>query len=375
MGERVLIIHSWPPTPCLHGFDVGLRRLGYEVDRVGPSLDYGLAEQFRQLDPDCEYTVMEPGHPPIESLLKPDTAWVLYLYPHVKFLPTGLLDCPVPVIGWLTEEEKCAPVDERLYPWFDAAPTAVSHYSREAPGKGHDNRPCYNFIGQNWISPRYTGPRTLDMSFVGHWGLPGATDARDDDLRRVAVWCRANGVNFSPRSGIWLRDVVDLYRASKIVWSMAATGNQNLTYRVGEAFAGGALVLSPRPMSYGGLVSPLVEGEHVVFYNNQRQFAGYVRYYLQHEEGRERIGSAGAQWLRDNPIEAQVAFFVETVVTPLRGTFRERRRERAQRHGLTPEREQEDYRAYFEWQGPQPDVRQGQRGLARTITLRRGSPP
>lgn len=34
--SRVLVLHSYPPTPCLYGFEKGLRDLGYEVASAGP---------------------------------------------------------------------------------------------------------------------------------------------------------------------------------------------------------------------------------------------------------------------------------------------------------------------------------------------------
>ena len=347
MPDRVLILHSYPPTPCLFGFERGLKLLGYDVTCVGPYAPYGDEEQFRALEPSCRYIDPIQRAPHIADLLSDGYDWVLYLQPNRPFLPHGLLDCPVPVIGFLTEEYKFAQIDEPLYPWFDAAPTAMLHLSHAARRRGHDNRPCLNFIGQQWLWPDVKGEREIPIAFIGHFGVAGITDARDRELTAVWKWCQANGIRFDPMHGVYLRDLINTYRKSEIVWQMSGQGESNLTYRVGEAFAAGAMCLAKRPVSLGGLPAPIAEDEHIVYYDDPADCVAKIQHYLADDRARRRIGEAGAQWLRDNPLDAQVARFVKAVVDPIRDDFKARRAARARAHGLTPARERADWSRYF----------------------------
>ncbi|MEO2003035.1 MAG: hypothetical protein ABGY41_02935, partial [Candidatus Poribacteria bacterium] len=112
--DRVVLLHCYPPTPCLYPFEKGLRELGHEVIAFGPTGMYGDSSQFRALEPDCHYTAVPPAIS-VDELFdlaggQPD--WLLYLQPNGALLPRGLRDCPVPTVGWLTEEYKSADVDQ-----------------------------------------------------------------------------------------------------------------------------------------------------------------------------------------------------------------------------------------------------------------------
>ena len=59
-ADRVLILHSYPPTPCLYTFEKGLRELGHDVVSVGPTSPDADSSQFRELEPQCSYLSAEP---------------------------------------------------------------------------------------------------------------------------------------------------------------------------------------------------------------------------------------------------------------------------------------------------------------------------
>ncbi|MEO2004770.1 MAG: hypothetical protein ABGY41_11790, partial [Candidatus Poribacteria bacterium] len=239
IGKRVLLLHTFPPTPCLYPFEKGLRRLGFDVVAAGPpASSYGDHEQFRALEPECQYIEVD-GDAHIETLFEqtggvPD--WVLYLQPNASFLPRGLRDCPVPTIGWITEEYKFADVDQRLYYYFDVAPTSFPHIERLYRSRGYDHRVCCNFIFCNWLVPDVApGPRSVDVGFVGTIS-PTLSRTRCKDLERLLL-LRREGSNVVTREGVFLVDMLNFYADSKIVFQHSGQGPNNLTFRISEAMA------------------------------------------------------------------------------------------------------------------------------------------
>jgi hypothetical protein len=350
IGKRVLLLHTYPPTPCLYPFEKGLRRLGFDVVAAGPTAAYGDPEQFARLEPDCRYIEVD-GDIHIDALFErtggvPD--WVLYLQPGVGFLPRGLRDCPVPTVGWLTEEYKFADIDQRLYYYFDVAPTSFPHIERLYRERGYDHRVCCNFIFCNWLTPDpRPEPRTVDVGFIGMID-PELSRERCRELERLLL-LRREGVNVVARSGVFLMDMLDFYANSKIVFQHSGQGPNNLTFRISEAMAAGALVISGRPEDVGDLVGrQLVEGEHIVYYDSWRQAEELIRHYTTNEQERARIAEAGRRLiLEEFPWHKQIEYFVDTCVRTIPDDFLRRRSDRLARFGVDHRQECEDYARYF----------------------------
>ena len=350
IGKRVLLLHTYPPTPCLYPFEKGLRRLGFDVVTAGPAGPYGDPEQFRALEPECEYIEVD-GEAHIDTIFEqtggaPD--WVLYLQPNAPFLPRGLRDCPVPTVGWITEEYKFADVDQRLYYYFDVAPTSFPHIERLYRDRGYDHRVCCNFIFCNWLVPdARPGPRSVDVGFVGTIN-PQLSRERCKELERLLL-LRREGVNVVARSGVFLMDMLNFYADSKIVFQHSGQGPNNLTFRISEAMAAGALVLAGRPEDVGDLVGQqLVEGEHIVYYDSWEEAEELIRHYTRHEEERVRIAERGRRLITEEfPWHKQIEYFVDTCVRTIPGDYLARRHERLARFGVDDRREREDYARYF----------------------------
>jgi tetratricopeptide (TPR) repeat protein len=350
IGKRVLVLHSYPPTPCLYPIEKGLRLLGYDVVTAGPTASYGDLPQFERLEPD--YHCVEVG--PDEHLNDifertggaPD--WVLYLQPSAALLPEGLRDCPVPTVGWITEEYKFADVDQRLYYYFDVAPTTFPHISRLYRERGYDHRVCCNFIFCNWLVPD-TEPATreIDVGFVGTIH-PELSRERCLELERLLL-LRREGVNVVARTELFLVDMLNLYANSKIVLQHSGQGPNNLTFRVSEAMAAGALVLAGRPEEVVDLVGQqLVEGQHIVYYDSWKEAVQLIHHYKSNEEERARIAEAGRRLiLEEFPWYKQIEYFVDTCVRTIPEDYLRRRHERLARFGVDERREREDYARYF----------------------------
>ncbi len=350
VGKRVLVLHSYPPTPCLYPFEKGLRLLGYDVVTAGPTATYGDIPQFERLEPECQYVEIDADAHLNDIFEKTGGApdWVLYLQPNAALFPQGLRDCPVPTVGWITEEYKFADIDQRLYYYFDAAPTAFPHISRLYHERGYDHRACCNFIFCNWLVPdAEPETREIDVGFVGTLH-PELSRERCLALERLLL-LRHEGVNVVARAGLFLVDMLNFYANSKIVFQHSGQGPNNLTFRISEAMAAGALVLAGRPEDVGDLAGQrLVEGEHIVYYDSWDEAVELIRHYTSNEQERARIAEAGRRLIVEEfPWHRQIEYFVDTCVRTIPEDFLRRRRERLARFGVDERREREDYARYF----------------------------
>ncbi|MEO2002568.1 MAG: glycosyltransferase, partial [Candidatus Poribacteria bacterium] len=349
-GRSVLLLHSYPPTPCLYGFEKGLKALGYDVRCVGPYLKQKYEAQFREIEPECEY--IEP--PALDAELseifemsggQPD--WVLLLQPDRAFLPRGLRDCPVPTIAWWTEETKFADTDQSLYYYFDAAPTVLEAHSDACRERNFDNCPCFNFILMNWLNPtvEYVD-RPIDVAFVGSLNRT-ISRLRGRELEKL-LRLSDEGIHVVVREGMYLHDMLDVYARSKIVWQHSGQGGNNLTFRVSEAMSTGAFVLAPRPDDLAGLGDEgLDDGTHLVFYDDFDEARDLILYYIEHEDERKRIADAGRRHLSEKSWVSEVERFVDEIVDAIPPDFLERRHERLRHHGVDARRERMDYARYF----------------------------
>ena len=353
--QKVLLLHHYPPTPCLYGFEKGLKALGHDVVCVGPHVESPYERDFKRLEPDCAYIAPPTPDAEISQLFDltggtPD--WVLLLQPDAAFLPRGLRDCPVPTIAWRTEEAKLSDVDQALYYYFDAAPTVLGFHSRGCRERGFDNCPCFNFIGMNWLTPAAPeGDRPIDVAFVGTLD-PNLSRERGLELEKL-VRLSADGINVAVRQGLYLDAMLELYTRSKIVWQHSGQRGGNLTFRVSEAMSAGALVLAPRPDDFAGLGDAAIEdGTHLVYYDSFDEARDLIRYYVDHEDERRLIADAGRQHLTEQrPWLSEVERFVDEVVDAIPPDFLERRQQRLRRHGVDARRERLDYARYFQYHG------------------------
>jgi tetratricopeptide (TPR) repeat protein len=354
--KRVLVLHSFPPTPCLYTFHKGLRELGHDVRAVGPPSDYGDLDAWAEADPHCSYTQVDPDAD-MDGILgdlgwEPD--WIMYLRPNVPFLPRGMEELRQPVVAWLEDEFKFADMYHRLAYYFDLVGSSYPEIVSSFEAHGFDNWACFNYFTASWLTPRSedtTQRRELDISFIGH-SSPVQSRLRCLELEKLSRLSR-KGVRVYIREGVYLHDQMDVYRRSKIVFQHSGQGPPNLTYRLGEAMAAGAMVLARRPNRLGGLERPLEEGAHVVYYDDFEEAEDLIAYYLSHDAERQAIAEAGrryacveSSWLH------QVRAFLERHVYPMPPGHYERRRARLERFGVDERRRQIDRAWYFFTSGP-----------------------
>jgi len=347
----VLVLHSYPPVPCLHTFELGLRELAHDVVCVGVQGDYGSADAWRDVDPGCSYEIVarDAELADIFRLIGGAPDWVFYLRPNTGFLPRGLAECPVPTVAWLEDEFKNADTYHHLGYYFDLVGTAYPEIQESFQRAGHDNWVCFNYFTASWLTPVRPvvfSDRSIDVSFVGH-SAPKRTRLRCLELEKLCRLTR-EGIVVRVLEGPALRDMMAVYERSKIVFQHSGQGPPNLTYRVGEAMAAGAMVLAKRPNRVGGLMLPLVEGEHIVYYDDFDQAAALIHHYIDRDDERREIAEGGHRYVTEGaPWTPQVQAFLDEHVYTIDGEFRARRRERLARFGVDPRREQIDRALYF----------------------------
>jgi tetratricopeptide (TPR) repeat protein len=350
-GDRVLVLHSYPPVPCLYTFERGLRELGHDVVCVGPEGEYVSTDAWRAMDPTSSYQTVaaDAELTDIFRLIGGEPDWVFYLRPHIGFLPRGLAECPVPTVAWLEDEFKNIDAYRRLAYYFDLVGTAYPEIEENFRQAGHDNWVCFNYFTAGWLTPDVPiqfSDRAIDISFVGH-SVPKMTRLRCLELEKLRRLTR-EGVGVCVLEGPVLQGMMRIYARSKIVFQHSGQGPPNLTYRVGEAMAAGAMVLAKRPNRVGGLVRPLVEGEHIVYYDDFDEAAESIRYYLDHDDERRRVAEAGHRYVRvEAPWVSQVQAFLDQHVYTIDADFRGRRRERLARFGVDGRKQQIDRAMYF----------------------------
>lgn len=323
--QSVLILHSYPPTPCLYGFEKGMRELGFDVTVAANICDYGDREQFKELEPNYELLEITTDRPLLLDLFNqmrkmPDC--VMYLHPNNFYLPSDLGRCPVPTIGWLTEEYKCRELYEILFPYFDLAPTSFVTIAAQDADLGYDNRPYFDFRWLQWLKPNnFPATRSVDVGFVGAIGVSGVTDKRDAELMLLL-----SHTKIDIRSNLWLKELLDFYTNCKIVWQHGGQGENNLTYRISEATAAGAAIISKRPENRD--LAGLVENEGILLYDTHQEFKEKISQVLEDESYRcWLVDNARLLMVGDNHFAKQVERFVG-MIDALPDNFLELRKER-----------------------------------------------
>lgn len=124
-------------------------------------------------------------------------------------------------------------------------------------------------------------PKTNEVSFVG-----SLNKERNPDR----VWLIEQLAQYIPLH-IASGDYVKVYNQSKIVLNQSA--KRDVNFRTFEALGCGSFLLTERVEN--GLSDLFSEGTHLVLYekNNIHQIVQTIRYYLKHDEERERIAAQG----------------------------------------------------------------------------------
>lgn len=133
------------------------------------------------------------------------------------------------------------------------------------------------------IHGRQEAPKEFDVCFVGNL-MPGA---RSDLLRLIQQHFK------NCYSGqAYLEEMAKIYSSSRVVFNRSVKNDVNM--RVFEALASGSLLLT-NDLTDNGQAELFADGKHLATYRDGHELLDKLRYYLKHDDVREKIAAAGRQ--------------------------------------------------------------------------------
>ncbi len=282
----------------------------HEVRACGPVGSYPMPDQAR-------FDFQVPWHTAIDldqilAALSPFTPDVIIHFEAcTNIFYRGIEKAPCPTI-WRT-------VDNHIHGWQPLyAPT---HDVVLVAQK--DYLPLFEEVHDNafWLPlcsfPDVHHDRGLERTIAV--GFAGSTDPRMHAERARFFSRLTKRVPVDIRSGLDQEALSHFYNQTKIVINQSIQGDLN--YRVFEAMANGAMLLTPRIEN--GLPLLFQDGVELVTYTDGDvdEAAAALHYYLSHEEERERIAAAGARQVKNHSVEARALQILRWIEERLPAAF------------------------------------------------------
>jgi spore maturation protein CgeB len=149
----------------------------------------------------------------------------------------------------------------------------------------------------HWLPPAFyegvyrpvDSNKDLDFSFIGQ---PDNTVVRKGLTRKEFVERVGTELNGVIVQGVFGEAVNALYNRSRILFDR--TIYNNVGTRIFETIGSGGFVLANKGSVSSGLETLAIDGHHYVSYDDSYDdFIKKARYYIQHEEERKKIATAG----------------------------------------------------------------------------------
>jgi hypothetical protein len=148
-------------------------------------------------------------------------------------------------------------------------------------------------------------PRDFDVGFIGQLFGPGSERRRL--LDRLREKYRVN-----EQRNYLQAEISEVYSRSKIVLNLPV--GDDLNFRFFEALSCGAMLLTRRMANGQELL--FREGEHYASFDGEEELLDKVKYYLSHEEERQRIASQGAAEVKSkHTLELRVGQLLEEMAS------------------------------------------------------------
>lgn len=198
------------------------------------------------------------------------------------FIPYEVSKIPHPNVFWASDTH----ISPESYQWrlnharhfdtvFCAQQKAVDNFRRD----GIKNVHWMPHAVEPLAYPKQTTIKKYDVCFVGHINSENRIDALDRLFRVFPnFW-------YGQRT---FEEAAEKFGESKIVFNISITDDLNM--RTFEGMATGSLLLTSRNAE---VESVFEDGRHLVLYDNLDDMIDKARYYVEHEEERERIACAG----------------------------------------------------------------------------------
>lgn len=139
------------------------------------------------------------------------------------------------------------------------------------------------------------GSRPVDVGFVGN------VDVRSGRVPYLEAFQKA-GLPIDRRK-LFGVDLMQFYSQCKIVWNLG-WANGGIQTRFFEAMGAGAMVLTNEVKADTG--SPFQPGTHLATYKNEADAVEQAKYYLAHEEERNKIARQATLKLKEETIDVRL---------------------------------------------------------------------
>jgi hypothetical protein len=229
-----------------------------------------------------------PGSDAARSLADlPASEPYLWIDPAGRYFPPGLEDTPALTAGYLVDchighwRESAARFFDVV---FLAQKSFVEPYRRLL---GHDQVHWLPLGAAGDVHRDHGVERDLDVAFVGNIDRSHRNTPRARRLRLLADRYRTNDFFASAAPD----EVGRIYSRAKIVFNTSITGD--VTMRIFEAAASGALVLSDRIAPENGGEALFEPDREIAFYADDDDLCAKIDYFLAHDDERRAIARAG----------------------------------------------------------------------------------
>jgi spore maturation protein CgeB len=176
---------------------------------------------------------------------------------------------------------------------FFAQKPAVEEYLKFREGKKHKNKHV-QFLPHG-VEPRAfpdtpLAPKKYDVSFVGHLVSQERIEVLDAVFRAYPNFWFGRRLSRYVKDEGYADDCADIYRKSRIVVNPPT--RNDIAMRTFEATASGAFLLQGRCPALEEIYTDKV---HMAMYDTTEEAIELIKYYLEHEEEREKIALAGKE--------------------------------------------------------------------------------
>lgn len=294
----------------------GLMARGHDVRACGPEARYLMPDQDHFDFTFASRTVVE-----LSELLARLGDWVpeliLHTEIHTNYFYRGIESAPCPTL-WRT-------IDNHIHPWQPRY--AVTHdlvlvAQRDYLADFEALHPYAWWLPLNSFSQvHYDRKLTRDLPAV----FVGSLNPEMHPERAKFFAAVRQKVPVEVQSGLNQNQMSELYNRAKIVVNQCV--HKDLNYRVYEAMANGAMLLTPRIQN--GQPELFVDGRELVSYplHDADEAARLIQYYLEHEDERVAIAAAGHQAvMRAHTLEHRLETILSLVQEVLPAAYANRAR-------------------------------------------------
>lgn len=191
--------------------------------------------------------------------------------------------CPKPNAYWCSDSHLGLDYRLKKAKEFDYVFLSIPrHMDKFKDSVGHENVYWLPHAGEPTCYQKIETIKRYDVCFIGH--LPN-----DERINLLDALFRAVPNFYFGQK--FFEEANQIYCESKIIFNHCIDREANM--RVFEATLSGSMLLT----NYSEDVKKLgyADGEHLVFYENEKDLIEKAKYYLEHEEEREKIAACGRQ--------------------------------------------------------------------------------